>query len=369
MTEKLKQMLHERTDSVDFAMPDLDALSRAGDRRIRRRRLGGVAAGAAAAVVAATVTVSALSTGGDHESLPVVRDPNTARVITWSIGPTIHRGDEKVDVGHTVDAFVETSAGFVVADPDGVVYSVVDGEVFEVGQTDERLPRVVSDPDGPLAGWVEVESGRPGFVVLDQRTGETTRYDEHTEQGMGTLADEGDPAYFFDIDGRTAYWRDLRGAVAVDLESGDVRVLDAEAPSGGFTIPAVHDGVIAWGGSGTTIGASPSEGLRLPEAYGSTGVFSPNGDYYSSEGDEPSVWDLATGKKVRLDLREQGYFFGTGYDWLGDGRLAAIAIKNERSLSIMECAVPEGTCEEAVEIRDLARIDFALPVGTGTSGN
>ncbi len=38
MTEKLKQMLHERTDSVDFAMPDLDALTRDGDRRIRRRR-------------------------------------------------------------------------------------------------------------------------------------------------------------------------------------------------------------------------------------------------------------------------------------------------------------------------------------------
>ena len=40
MTDKLKQLLHERTDAVDFAMPDVDALTRAGDRRLRTPPLG-----------------------------------------------------------------------------------------------------------------------------------------------------------------------------------------------------------------------------------------------------------------------------------------------------------------------------------------
>lgn len=369
MTEKLKSLLHEQAETVDFAVPDVAALTRAGDRRVRRRRglVGGVAALAVVGALAAPRIV-----GGAPDSTPVVSEPAPQPAqVTWATGHVLHVGDRTIDVGVGVKAYVRTSAGFVVADPAGVVHSVVDGKVSDVGRTDARHPRLVADSAGTLVGWVERDGDRLGFVVLDQATGRTTRNDDATAPGMGLLADQPDPAYFYAISDGTAYWRDLRGAVAVDLASGDVRVIDADARNG-FDILDAEDGVIAFNASddGTALGATRRGALMLPQVYGSMGTFSPGAGYYSSDADEPQVYDARTGERVALDLH---YAFATGYEWLDGHRLAVLAQKTGRSpVQLLTCAVPAGTCD--VTVADLGSFDdlqgdgFQLPVGEDLYG-
>uniref|UniRef100_UPI001C81F175 hypothetical protein n=1 Tax=Nocardioides stalactiti TaxID=2755356 RepID=UPI001C81F175 len=63
MTEKLKTLMDEVTGMVDhdFALPDLDAITAAGDRTVRRRR---VTAGASALLLGAVVATGAVLLGG-----------------------------------------------------------------------------------------------------------------------------------------------------------------------------------------------------------------------------------------------------------------------------------------------------------------
>ncbi len=113
--------------------------------------------------------------------------------------------------------------------------------------------------------------------MLDQDTGDVTRNDDGTEAGMGDLADEGNPAYFYGIDGDTAYWRDTRGAVAVNISTGDVRVIEANARNG-FDIVAVENGDLAFSrGAGTAIGPNPQDAVLLPEVWGSRARSRPTG--------------------------------------------------------------------------------------------
>ena len=247
------------------------------------------------------------SAGGPGGGVPTATDPSGPsgpRQVAWATDSVIHDGTRTVDVEDTVLAFVRTGTGYVFADPDGVVHSVVDGRITDVGRTDARKPRLVADQDGTLAGWVDVDGDRPGFVVLDQATGETTRNDEATEPGMGGLADEQDPAYFYAISGDEAYWRDQRGAVAVDLTSGAVRVIDADARNG-FDIMDVEEGVVAFNANddGTALGETRRGAVLLPQVYGSMGTFSPGAAFYSSDADEPQVYDARTGERIVLDLR------------------------------------------------------------------
>lgn len=361
MTEMLKQLMHEQASAPHFDPVDLDALTRVGDRRVRRRRFGSAVAGVAAVAVLATATT--LASDREDETAPVVDTPAVQQQLTWSAGSTIHAGDTSLETGRDVSSFVRTSVGYAMTDDAGNVLSVRGDDVTEVGTVDAEHPFLVSDPDGPLTGWVEVVDGQPGFMVHDQETGATTRYDDATARGMGTLADEADAAYFYAIDGRTAYWRDRRGAVAVDLDTGDVRVVDAKALNG-FDIAAVRDGLIAFSGQGTTIGTSRTGGVRLPEAYGTVGVFSPDLAYYSSDADEPSVWDLETRERVRLQL--DGYSFAVGYEWLDADTLAVLGLRNQKApFELLSCAVPEGSCTAEVELPGKTPGAFALPVGQG----
>lgn len=371
MTEKLKTLLHEQVETVDFAVPDVAALTRAGDRRVRRRR--GLVGGVAALAVVGALAATRIAGGPAPESTPVVSDPVPQPAqVSWATGQVLHVGDRTIDVGVGVKAYVRTSVGFVVADPAGVVHSVVDGKVSDVGRTDAKHPHLVSDPTGTQAGWVELDGDRPGFVVLDQATGDTTRNDDATAPGMGLLADQRDPAYFYAISGGVAYWRDLRGAVAVDLASADVRVVDADAVNG-FDILDVEDGVIAFNAAddGTALGPTRRDAVMLPQVYGSLGTLSPGGDYYSSDADEPQVYDARTGERVTLDL---DYAFATGYEWLDGHRLAVLAQEARRSpVQLLTCVVPEGTCDVTVDdlgsFDDLLADGFQLPVGQKLDGD
>ncbi len=65
--------------------------------------------------------------------------------------------------------------------------------------------------------------------------------------------------------------------------------------------------------------------------------------YYSSDADEPQVYDARTGERIALDL---DYAFATGYEWLDGHRLAVLAQETGRSpVQLLTCAVPAGTCD------------------------
>lgn len=368
MTEKLKHLLHERAALPDFAVPDVDRLVRDGTRRARRRSLTLGTAGLAVATVAGALVLQSALGPGDADGPPDVATPSVrADVPTYARGSVIHVGDDTVEVGHEVRAFVRTTVGYVVADPTGTLWSVVGGSVSEVGVVQAEQPRLVSDVAGSLVGWVEFGGERPEFVVLDQASGEQTRSSEATDPAMGDLADTENPAYFYAIDGATAYWRDQRGAVAVDVASGGATVVDAAALNGFDLIDAEGD-LIAFrsdDGDAVVIGPTRAEAEQRIETFGGApGSFSPDGRFLTLDEDKPQVYDVASGEQVDFDVPRG---FAVGYEWLDADTLVMISAAGEKDpVDLLTCAVPEGTCEVAVA--DLGTFadfggELALPVG------
>lgn len=367
MTEKLKNLLHERAAAVDFAVPDVDSLTRAGDRR-RRRRTAAIVAGSVAvlAVVGGAVALPQL-VGGDGSPEPAGGTTPTP-ALSWVMGRTLYAPEMpggQVDLGHDVRAYVRTEAGFVLADPDGTVWSWTDGSETRVGSTDAQDPHLVSDTDGTLAGWLDSGSGKPAYVVLDQATGDTTTYDDQPA-GSSDAAGPGSSPYFYALDGRTAYWRDTRGAVATDLDTGEATVVDPRT-NGDVDISAAEDGLIAFtGANGTSIGRTPDKAKELKYSFGGPAAFSPDARWFTEDADEPKVYDTEFGEKVALDLQ---YNFASGYGWLDDSTLLLLGQDGWRDkVELLSCTVPAGTCKTLEPglgtFNQLDREGFALPVGS-----
>ena len=361
MTEQLRTLLHDKADGVDFAAPDLDRLTADGDRRIRRRR--SAVAGGVLSVALLVGAVAALGDRGGDDGASVVAHPApAARDVTWAKGSVIHDGGRAIDVGHEVRAYVETSVGYVVADTDGHVWSVLDGRVEQVGTTDVKHPRLVADPAGPLAAWVSTagRSGEPdGISWVDQ---------SRMGGGSARIAPRHGASDVDALSGDTLYLHDERGAVAHDLSTNQERVVD---PAGGFEsvegggVVAAHDGTLAMKADrGTLLGSSRDHAVLLDQAYGSIGAFSPDGAYYSNDADSPSVWDVRTGKQVPVPGMD-GYAFATGFDWLDDHTLVLIAEQGEGDpMLLVTCRIPDGSsCEQAATLGGLGHPDYQLPVG------
>jgi len=361
MTEKLKTLLHEQAETVDFALPDLESLTRTGDRRIRRRRATGLVGGVAALAVVGGLAVTQLGGSDDvrRDATPAGDPASTARV-TWAEGSVLHWPGGSTDLGHPVRAYLPTEVGYVFTDGDGAVWSAVDGVVDRVGGIESRSPRLVADHDGSLAAWVDPLGPRPRVVVLDQATGET-RFFDATE--LETLAA---------IDGDTLYGQAGRRATSLDLASGETRPVDVPR---GAEIRAVEDGVIVSDGGYDDGGLAANDGdlvtrpdgevVTLHQAYGDTATFSPDARWVSIDADEPKVFDTTTGQQVDIDVA--GRVFATGFEWLAPDTLVMIASKNETGpVELLTCTVPAGTCASTVpdlgSFADLAA-SFALPVG------
>lgn len=361
MTEKLQHLLHERAESVDFAVPDVAALTRAGDRRVRRRRglAVGVAGGVAALVVVGAVTAVAQLGGPSHaDRTPVAHDPLPTRAVSWASGYVIHEGGTSMRLDHVVDAYVQTSRGFVTVDPEGTVRSVVAGVETVVGRTDAKQPRLVSDPFGPRAAWVD-RADRTEVEVVDQDAGTTRGFAAHGAAELETL------------DGDRVYVQDDRGSVVRDLADGTERVVAAGRPASGVReVVAAHDGTIAFGDDqGTRISTGPERGHLLDQAYGTVGAFSPDGRFYTSDADQPSVWDLTTWRQVAMSGLD-GYGFATGYTWLDDDTLLTIAAKDPDTspVELLTCRVPAGTCETVMHLARFQDASFLLPNGERMDG-
>lgn len=380
MSTTLQSALSDRADDAGLQRPDPSDLVRRGRARVRRRRSAAAAGvgGLAAALAVGTVW---LGGGGDDGRRAV--DPATVGAdlplgsVTWTQGSVLHSPDGTLDLGHVVIAYVATASGFVTVDPGGIVRSVTADGVVAVGRTPSELPRLVSDQDGTLAGWVDDRGDRPAFVVLDQADGALVTDDSGTAPGMGLLADEADPAYLYALDGGQAYWRDQRGLVEFDVATGEAAVLDPGVRNG-FDVSAVEDGLVAGLDGDRDVvyraGSDPADGVALQgSGAGVSAVLSTDGRFVSLDGDEPQVFDTATGALIDLGL-EPG--FAAGYQWLDDTTLAVLrqAPSDRRSppVQLLTCEVVAPRCEVVAQLPAFDDLvgepgAFNLPNGSSTS--
>ncbi|MCW2793955.1 MAG: hypothetical protein JWO76_3053 [Nocardioides sp.] len=360
MTEKLKTLLHDRAETVDFDVPDLDALVRAGDRRIRRRGLVGLTSVAAVAVVGALAAGSLTGDGSGpgRGQTPVANDPGTHAAIAWTTGSVLHEGGTTRDLGHPVDAFVRTAAGYVFASK-GDVYETTPTGVQRIGEIDLRHPHLVSDPGGTLAGWVQ--RGTREYVVHDLAT------DVTSVERVAPQTDDTSMSQFVAIDGSTAYWHEDDGIAAHDLATGRSTALDPGGSVQNWLID-VRDGVLAlYGDDGVRVGRSYDASRPLGEVMPSSGVLSPDATYYAPDDETLSVLDVASGRDVTPAL--DGYFFSTGYEWLSRDTIAVIALERSEDdpLTLLTCTISTGDCTVAVDAAG-SYPHVQLPVGDPLGG-
>lgn len=352
MTEKLKTLMRDQADSVDFAAPDLDAMVATGDRRVRHRRLG-VIAGVAAVVVGVALVAPAV-TGGERAVQPTGPAATDTAPLSWVDGTILHEGDRAYDLDFRPRAYVRTSEGYVFSDRDGNVWSWVDGATTLVGETTGRRPHLVSDEESGLAGWVTLDG--PEYVVVDQVAGTIKGYPAPAGTGYDDLGA---------LDAGRAYWTGPDGPVVVDLRTGD------ETPvSGGrgTSLGDLEDDLVTVSGDQGAV-IQTVDGTRLLQptnSYADLGYLSPDARYYTWDADEPQVYDVRSGQRVTVDVGPRE--FASGYEWLGDQTLALIAStesSDDSRVELLRCEVPEGPCTTVVTLGSFDDMTgrLVLPVG------
>ncbi|MET1059036.1 MAG: hypothetical protein ABWX84_05540 [Nocardioides sp.] len=374
MTGVLKQTMDERADRLGGAPVDLDAITREGDRRVRRRRLGGLAAGAVLTVAVAGVALPQVLGGGaghDRGDIAV----STAEPVTYAVGSVIHHDGTTTDVGHPVFAFVQTSAGFVSADKDGTVWSTTDTGTDQVGEGLDFDAGRVLVADGSRAAWLQQgPDGGSELVVVDQADSGGTSSGSGSSSG-GTGRAPGDRAPGVDaIDGATVYYRDQQGLVAYDATTGESRVLD---PSGRTVVEDAEGGLLLHQreDSQRTV-ASTDISAAEPRVGTDGGDLSPDARFVMSENsatssDDFTLLEVATGKDF-APAEEKDYGFFLGYAWSGDDTYTAFGMQIKdgdpvaSAIDLLVCTASSRSC--TVVERGLDFTEMQFPIGEHVGG-
>lgn len=372
MTDQLTRTLHEEADRTSLFSPDLSGIMREGRRRVVRRRTGVAGLGAAAVLALGLGVPQLIDTGrpdGGREGQVAVTESAPS---TWAQGTLIHVGGESIDVEHEIHSFVETTQGYVSTDPDGNVWSTRGGETTKVGSRTQAVgTQLVAD--GPRVGWVEFLDGKaPRFVFLDQSSGKTVTNSDGTEVGM---ANENGPEAstsirLFALDGDTAYLRDARGLVRLDVPSGSAHVL--ASPADGVAIDDVEKSQILHtftedGEFGVTRSSRDLTGTT-PTLAVDGGDLSPSARYVMSENsqrnsDDFTLVEVATGADYTPTAKSD-YAFFTGYAWIDDGSYMALGmprVNGDPRADLLRCEVANRTC--VVTVPDLDLGDTQVPLG------
>lgn len=374
MTEQLKTLM-DRAADLDFAAIDVDAITGAGDRTVRRRRIAtGVAGVAALAVVAA----GAVLLGGDDgdRKTEFVDDRSLKDVAIWTEGSTLHTPDRSWDLGVDVATLVRTSEGVAFLGWDGNkegrfdVYTFTgDGEPTWIGETQDW--RLQSDPEQPYLGWLDGTGQALDTVIYDVSRGERV-WSEPAEQRYSFPVEA--------IDGTRAFLAGVdEGPVQVlDLVSGDLRELPDDeigrnfvAAKGDLVARTDHGAVAGGDGNALVVGPVGGDPVSIPGGAADGAVFSPDGRWISVFSDGMSVHDTATGEAVAIDAG--GYAHGLGYDWLDTDTLLAIAgTEAGDEVVLFQCEIPAGTCDEVAplggfEEGELFAISFGESIWAGVA--
>ncbi|HWI44355.1 MAG TPA: hypothetical protein VNS81_12110 [Nocardioides sp.] len=349
MPHDLKNLMHETAD-LDFAAPDVAAIARAGDRRLRHRRLGAGVAGLAAAAVLAGGVVLAI--GGDGPSR-VASEPPSAPLppgLSWAGGTVLHTSTGDIDTGHQVRAYVRAGSDFAFTDGQGAVFAVTGGTVERIGSIATKNPRLVSDPDGSIVAWLDPSGPAPAYHDYDLATGESGSWT--AELGKSEFSG------LIGVDGTWVVWRDEAGENAWNTLDGTVRPIDPDPPVDSPLV-GVGGGRSAWEGSaGLLVGADRADALQLKGAYGGRAVFSPDGRWVGVDADDIEVWDVATATKIAFDV--DGRDFAAVYEWLDADTVAAIAVRDVADsgdtgtspYELLTCEVPSGACAKVLDLGD-----------------
>lgn len=359
MPAELRELMHETAD-LDFAPPDLGAITRAGDKVVRRRRtLAGVAGLAAAAVIGGGVWAIAPGGGGDA---PVAVDGTGAvepTDVTWARDSVLHSPDGTVDIGHDIRAYARTDAGFVIVDPDGVVFSYrAGGSANPIGQLDPDTTKLVADTRAGRVAWLSAD--RSTVVVWDVAADvEYMRVDVTSLDAPEVIA----------LHAHTLYLRDGSGYAVGYLRTGELAPF--EAGEDGVRLLTAGGGLYVFydekqSNGGGMVGPSYAEAKHLAGAWGAEQVrLSPDGRYVSFDADEPTIFRTDNAERVELDV--DGRYFATGYEWLDADTVVMIASRSEGDpAELLSCSASAGRCK--VVVPELGTFDeledgFALPVG------
>lgn len=366
MTGLLKDVMTERADRLEAPAVDLDAITRAGDRTVRRRRVAG-GVGVASVLAAGLIASTLLPGGGPNGNNTPVASVDVVSTA-WATGSTIHAGSDNYDVGHDIYAFVRTEVGYVFTDKSGTVWSWTGDDAEQVGKVlPGREGRLKAD--GSLVAWVDFPKGeKPEFVIFDQATGETVRNSEGTEEGMAAFADGRDPAFVYAVDGGSVIWRDTRGAVRFDVATGRAEVLGDAL--NGFDITDVEQGLIVHPeeDTGEAHMAVTRDLAATEPSYPlwDRGDLSPDATYLMSENsDDFKVLKLGTGADLTPQAKAD-YAFFSGFEWLDDDTYAAGGVPTldeDAKFDLLTCEVSTGECTVTAEAVGKFG-DFQVPDGS-----
>ncbi len=338
MTEDLRTLLRERADLPDFAPVDVSTLTQDGARIVRRRRWT-VAAASAAAVVA--VAGLAFAVRPDTDAGPPLDTPPGADTLTWASGGVLHTSSGDIATGLDIDVFVQTEAGYVIADG-SELFAVVEGEPSSLGTVASRVPgavpHLVGDTDGTLAAWRDGSS----YQVRDLATGQQFSF-------VATYSD----AEVMAVDGRTLYVDEPSERVAIDVDSATRTELEGDPV-------AFEDGVmVTQDDRGFLV-----DGRRLGTfVQGSVRGFSPDARWLVVNVDQISqglgttyVYDVATGDRVSLEVADP---YKQILGW-SDAHTLVVIARSDGRFQLLSCRVPDLRCEVAVP--DLGRSsEFRMP--------
>lgn len=383
MTGLLKDLMHERADRLDTPVLDLAAITREGDRRIRRRRLAAGAVGAAAAITVAGFAPRLVDDGGRADDGDVAT--SDAGLLTWAAGSTIHAGGEAIDVGHRIHAFVETEDGYVFTDPDGAVWVWADGRATRTGQVardgDSSAPELVTD--GQWTAWVAASEDGAAFEYVGPG-GQGGGFAAGAAAAVGPdgqpLPEEEQaepPAVYALVDG-TAYYFDGTATQASRLADdgageGDLtfegRVVVEDVVDGLYLLTTRTAG--PGGEEATRVTRDPAQAGRVLDVRG--GDLSPDGRYVMSENsarasDDFTLLDVTSGEELTPAIAAD-YGFFLGYAWADADTYSAFGLTGiggdepaDVEIDLLTCSASARTCTVAAEGPESVE-DFELPVG------
>lgn len=361
MTELLKDLMNDRADAL--GAPDLDVLGivRDGNRRVNRRRTAVLGAGVAAAVVAAFAVPTLLRDAPQRATEVSFAAAFTAHEPSYAIGSEVHIDGRSFDVGHSVHAFVQTTAGVVFTDESGTVWASDGSRTVEVGTTEAELPRL--EADGPRVAWTAYPKGAaPEYTVLDQSTGELLRTPFDTGNDGATEYDDA----LFAVDGVDVYFRDSRGIVRWNVESGEQTSLGRPL---GLEVQDAKAGMMAQElidpDEGTSTIYFGRDFRDVGSAFYRTLALSPDGRWALGEesSDTPALADTADGDFFSIDVPDYGFF--AGYGWVDDDTYVGLGLNEPWETTpadLLECEV-FGRCTVIGSAVGTFGADLVIPIG------